>query len=150
MSKSKSKIVRCPVRAIASEIRRLAKFHGANVHLNDRHTGVSEYDAGEDYSIDVRLQVHESGQWSLHFGDSSYDQDHRGVWGSSSIPVCRGRDGHLRVARFDSMAMARSLWNQAVDMAVDGFDGPELAYVKQPLARGLARARKAGSYTLPE
>lgn len=35
-------------------------------------------------SIDVRLQVSEDG-WSIHTGDSSYDQDHRGFWGASSM-----------------------------------------------------------------
>ncbi len=33
---------------------------------------------------DVRLQVH-NGSWYYHTGDSSYDQDHRGFWGASSI-----------------------------------------------------------------
>lgn len=33
--------------------------------------------------MDVRLQWHNG--WSLHSGDSSYDQDHRGFWGASSI-----------------------------------------------------------------
>lgn len=35
-------------------------------------------------SIDVRLQVSEGG-WSVHTWDSSYDQDHRGFWGASSM-----------------------------------------------------------------
>lgn len=34
--------------------------------------------------IDVRLQVSERG-WSVHTGDPSYDQDHRGFWGASSM-----------------------------------------------------------------
>lgn len=33
---------------------------------------------------DARLQVR-GGSWQLHTGDSSYDQDHRGAWGSSCI-----------------------------------------------------------------
>lgn len=33
---------------------------------------------------DVRLQVHD-GDWTLHTGDSSFDQDHRGAWGSASV-----------------------------------------------------------------
>lgn len=36
--------------------------------------------------IDVRLQVAEDlCSYSLHSGDSSYDQDHRGYWGSGSV-----------------------------------------------------------------
>lgn len=37
--------------------------------------------------IDVRLQVQEDGGWDLHFGDSSYDQDHRGYWGASCLSL---------------------------------------------------------------
>lgn len=36
-------------------------------------------------SIDIRLQIYDDGTWSFHSGDSSYDQDHRGYWGSSSV-----------------------------------------------------------------
>jgi hypothetical protein len=35
--------------------------------------------------VDVRLQVMEDGGWAIRTGDSSYDQDHRGYWGASSI-----------------------------------------------------------------
>ena len=35
--------------------------------------------------VDVRLQVDPEGYWSVHSGDSSYDQDHRGYWGASSV-----------------------------------------------------------------
>jgi hypothetical protein len=41
----------------------------------------------EEDTIDVRLQVHDNGDWYLHAGDSSFDTDHRGYWGSSSISV---------------------------------------------------------------
>jgi hypothetical protein len=33
---------------------------------------------------DVRLRVYK-GNWYLYSGDSSYDQDHRGFWGSSTL-----------------------------------------------------------------
>ena len=32
---------------------------------------------------DVRLQVHDG--WAVHHGDSSFDQDHRGLWGAGSV-----------------------------------------------------------------
>jgi hypothetical protein len=32
---------------------------------------------------DVRLQVCDG--WTVHHGDSSFDQDHRGMWGASSV-----------------------------------------------------------------
>lgn len=36
---------------------------------------------------DFRIQIYPDGQWSYHTGDSSYDQDHRGAWGSCSVKV---------------------------------------------------------------
>jgi hypothetical protein len=57
--------------------------------------------------IDVRLQVWKDGSWSVHFGDSSYDQDHRGYWGASSVP------GNGR--RFNSTDTARGLIDEAKD-----------------------------------
>lgn len=38
--------------------------------------------------LDVRLQVHENGDWILHSGDGQYDTDHNGYWGGGAI----GRD----------------------------------------------------------
>lgn len=35
-------------------------------------------------AMDVRLQVNSSG-WNIRTGDSSYDTDHNGYWGSSCI-----------------------------------------------------------------
>jgi hypothetical protein len=35
--------------------------------------------------MDVRLQVMEDGSWGIHTGDASYDLDHRGHWGASSL-----------------------------------------------------------------
>lgn len=36
-------------------------------------------------SIDVRLQVWPSGQWTMHSGDACYDADHAGFWGASCV-----------------------------------------------------------------
>lgn len=36
-------------------------------------------------SIDIRLQVYSDGEWAFHSGDQSFDQDHRGYWGASSV-----------------------------------------------------------------
>ncbi len=33
---------------------------------------------------DIRLQMRGE-NWSLHYGDASYDQDHRGFWGAGSV-----------------------------------------------------------------
>jgi len=48
------------------------------------HAG-NDFDGGE-----VRLRVYGS-HWSLHTGDSQYDQDHRGFWAFNS--VSRGVSG---------------------------------------------------------
>lgn len=53
---------------------------------------------------DVRLQVYEDGSWAVRSGDASYDQDHRGYIGASSVP------GHDR--KFDARAIARDLLDQ--------------------------------------
>jgi len=69
--------------------------------------------ANVEGECDVRLQVWPDGQWRVRYGDSSYDQDHRGYWGSSSIP---GANRKGRVSRFNSVDVARDLIDQARDM----------------------------------
>lgn len=83
--------------------------------------------------LEVRLQVVSGGAWALHTGDACYDTDHHGVWGADSIPL-RGR--------FDSMSLARTLWNQAVDMAVDGWDGEDDEVLAYSHPRVSAHARQ--------
>lgn len=59
---------------------------------------------------DVRLQVSvDSGEvtWAVHSGDASYDQDHRGFWGASSINIGEG----YKLLR----ECAKDLQSQAVD-----------------------------------
>lgn len=75
------------------------------------------YDADED-GIDVRLQVYPDGDWAVRWGLSDYDQDHRGYWGSSSVP------GSNR--RFDSKDVARDLIDQAKEEHAMGDEGEEL------------------------
>ena len=61
---------------------------------------------------DVRIQVYDDSEWALRWGDSSYDQDHRGYWGASSVP---GVNKHGRETRFDSKATAKDMIEQAKD-----------------------------------
>lgn len=49
--------------------------------------GIEADEPGETPYVDVRLQVHTDGSWQVHSGDSQYDTDHRGFWGSSAIPA---------------------------------------------------------------
>lgn len=62
--------------------------------------------------IDVRLQVGERG-WSVHTGDPSYDQDHRGFWGASSM------DG-----RTNCYDLAKDLIDQARDAHAEAASDP--------------------------
>ncbi len=50
-----------------------------------RSIGDEMVDEEGNVGFDVRLQVHENGRWSVHTGDSQYDQDHRGFWGSGFL-----------------------------------------------------------------
>jgi hypothetical protein len=68
------------------------------------YIGLERIDNEEAY-MDVRLQVHQGGGWSIHTGDASYDQDHRGYWGASSL----SRDT-------DCAELAEELIEQAKDM----------------------------------
>ncbi len=46
---------------------------------------VAKHNGPEERSVDVRLQVLATDSWDLHTGDASFDQDHRGHWGASSL-----------------------------------------------------------------
>ncbi len=125
------KTVKCPVREIASVLRGCRDYartlsphkRGGKVMPCTCHDSEHEY-------ADVRLQVHADGRFSVHTGSSDYDQDHRGAWGSGSIPL---------TADFDSMALAKKLWNEAADMAVDmGDDMPILMYAGRAGSNALA------------
>jgi len=70
-----------------------------------------------DEGIDVRLQVMPDSTWTVNWGSSDYDQDHRGYWGSSSVP------GDNR--RFDSKEVARDLIEQAREHKATGGDVDE-------------------------
>jgi hypothetical protein len=60
-------------------------------------------DDGNGY-MDVRLQVHEDGGYSILTGDSSFDQDHRGYWGAGSMD-----------RRTNCLDLARQLLDEARD-----------------------------------
>jgi len=60
--------------------------------------GDDEYGA-DDLTIDVRLQLHSDSYWAVRSGDSQYDQDHRGFWGSSCVGSDDSDDGLEDIAR---------------------------------------------------
>jgi hypothetical protein len=66
----------------------------------------------DDCYVDVRLQVNERGDWTLHSGDASYDTDHTGSWGAGS--VCADQDKEA------CEETARELVNEALDSMAQG------------------------------
>ena len=64
-------------------------------YLRDRFTKAALTDPNSDFSgVDVRLQCTSSG-WSVHTGDPSYDQSHKGFWGNSTLSYDRQHLGDL-------------------------------------------------------
>jgi hypothetical protein len=45
----------------------------------------STIDSTNEDGLDIRLHVWEDESWTIHTGDSQYDTDHRGFWGSSTL-----------------------------------------------------------------
>ena len=95
-------------------------FSAMVADLIDLSKTVGDYDPadltdhGEDEpTIDCRVQYHDH-EWRLRSGDSSYDQDHRGHWGSSCVGPDLTHDGAMEIARemveqvLESIAMAQA------------------------------------------
>jgi hypothetical protein len=55
--------------------------------------------AEECYGLDIRLQVMDDGDWSLHSGDSQFDDDHRGHWGCATLVPGMNNTAVREVAR---------------------------------------------------
>lgn len=87
------------LRDVARELTRINR----EVETEDRE--------GDGDGVDVRLNVRDDGTWSVLWGLSDYDQDHRGYWGASSVP------GNRR--RFRSRDVARELLDQAKEYATE-------------------------------
>jgi hypothetical protein len=85
------------IAAIASELRRINSY-----------AFVAGDGDGELIGCDVRLQVYADGGWAVRYGSPDYDLDHRGSWGSSSVPGAGKRFNARDVAR-DLIAQAREM-----------------------------------------
>jgi len=85
--------------------------------LLDLSQEASEFDPADiadddgNPSIDCRLRYHD-GAWSFLTGDSSYDQDHRGHWGASSVGV--------GLTRIGANSIAYDLVEQVLDSIAQG------------------------------
>lgn len=58
---------------------------------------------------DVRLQVHDG--WTVHYGDSQFDQDHRGLWGAGSVSA-RDSLATLRETASGLVSGALDAWHE--------------------------------------
>ncbi len=56
-----------------------------------------DIDDGDGPCIDVRLRYHDDSFYT-YSGDSSYDQDHRGFWGASSVGPGETEESLLAIA----------------------------------------------------
>ena len=85
----------------------VADLEGAKTLCDDR---ACEHPEDTCYcAVDVRLQVRGNGDWYVHTGDASFDQDHRGFWGGGCvISECTEED---------LQELARDLIAQALDQA---------------------------------
>ena len=67
---------------------------------------------------DIRLQVRKlensnESSWSVHTGDSSYDQDHRGEWGANFVLV-NATDAECREIAKDLIEQAKESFSQNI------------------------------------
>ena len=81
--------------------------------INDEVAGYRRSNPETFEECDVRLQVSPDSSWKLWSGSSDYASDHRGYWGSGSVPG----------GRFDSKALAKDLIGQCQDDSAGSYDG---------------------------
>lgn len=99
------------------------KFPGVRQVYKSISAAYNEVTGGEG---DVRLQVCDDGGWALHYGDSSYDQDHRGFWGASCLPA-RRRPGFLRHVAEDLLEQVKDAYAQSVERWLVVYETTRLA-----------------------
>ena len=84
-----------PLGELADDVYGYGQYLKSNFSRADlTEFGCDESDAGGE----MRLQVHD-GNWMTHHGDSQYDQDHRGNWGSAFVPYGCTRKQARDIAR---------------------------------------------------
>lgn len=101
MSEPKNWIrIRPAVAKVAAELRSIKEFFRDDMGEPDDSDPESGW-------LDVRLQVSGDG-WAVHYGDASYDQDHRGYWGAS----CLSRETNCRELARELIAECEDSFNQ--------------------------------------
>ena len=77
--------------------------------IKDVAAELSAINDNVESECDIRLQVYPNGDWKIRTGDASYDQDHRGTFGASSIPGYK--------YRINSRDLARDLLDQVKEQS---------------------------------
>ena len=80
--------------------------HSAHIDWDE---WIENGETDDDPQIDIRLQITEENGWSVHYGLSDYDQDHRGAWGSSSVGC--------KISMEAAKVLAKDLIEQAAEAA---------------------------------
>lgn len=144
MARTARKVLKFPVLDIASSIRMLRETWQADIKRARQRVamsyfgcGFAQLDAGQraevdshigfDSSLDIRLRLEPDGHYSVRSGAVDYDADM--AHAVTSVPFA---------GRFDSVASARGLINEAADFLVDDSSFPDIAYA---LTRKSARGR---------
>jgi hypothetical protein len=81
-------------------------------------------------SVDIRLQLID-GSYNVLFGDSSFDDDHRGYWGYGTV-VFRDKDG-TEYDDIDENELAREIVNEAIDNLLEHDEDYKDVYNITPL-----------------
>lgn len=88
--------------------------------------GDGEVEGGEDDFLDVRLQVSDTGEWAVHYGDPGYDTDHSGYWGAASVAP-GDTDADLLTVAQDLITQVEDAYSDAgggVDDLIGSGEGP--------------------------
>ena len=98
--------------------------HLESIQYEIKESGIEESDFGEnDGFLDVRLRLQPDRSFTVLYGDPSYDTDHRGFWGTSSIAVDTDLDtvaDDLVEQALDDQAQSQSDLVTAIDNTVIG------------------------------
>lgn len=96
------------IKEIAAEVYECGQYLKANFSPADLREHGQHSD--DPVGTDCRLQIHD-GTWYFHSGEASYDQDHRGSWGSGFVPRGVSKMEARRIAK-DLIAEAMSDYHE--------------------------------------
>lgn len=92
--------VRVPVSALAEIVYSHSKYLRTNFEPSDLSEDGDEENAGGDIRLQVLPGIYDTpGSWRTWSGDSQYDTDSRGFWGTSFVPYRCTHKQALEIAR---------------------------------------------------